>query len=182
MRSSLAPLMAVCCALAANPASAAEPVDYAKQIKPILSARCYACHGALQQKSKLRTDTVKALIEGGDGGPAIEPGKSGESPLVALIRDKGEGRMPPPSEGETFNAEQIALIEAWIDQGAIAPSDDAPEPDPRNHWAFRAPIRAPVPILDGARSGNPIDAFLSAALSRPGRRAAHGRRASEFPG
>src|SRR6478672_6176365 len=54
-------------------------VDYSTQIKPILIARCYACHSALRKKSGLRVDTAAELISGGDAGPAIVPGKSNES-------------------------------------------------------------------------------------------------------
>ena len=59
--------------------SAGEEVDYVTQIKPVLVARCYACHSALRKKSGLRLDTAAALVEGGDSGAAVEPGKSGES-------------------------------------------------------------------------------------------------------
>src|SRR5262245_7514503 len=66
-------------------ASAAEKVEYQRDIKPLLARRCYACHGALKQQSGLRLDTAAAIKEGGDGGPAIEPGKSGESRLIDAV-------------------------------------------------------------------------------------------------
>ncbi len=161
MRSALLLITGLCCTLAPGTTLAGETIDYVKQIKPILSGRCYACHGSLTQKSKLRTDSVKSLLKGGSGGPAIEPGKSDESPLVDLVAEEGEGRMPPPGDGEALSAEQITLIKTWIDQGAVAPDDDAPEPDPHDHWAFRAPVRPPVPSADGTHPGNPVDAFLA---------------------
>lgn len=160
MRSALILMTVLCFALAPGTTTAEETVDYAKQIKPIFAARCYSCHGALKQKNKLRTDSVKSLIEGGDSGPVIEPGMSDESLLVELITEKGQGRMPPPGDGEALNAEQIALIKSWIDQGAIAPPNDAPEPGPRDHWAFRAPIRPLIPSNHARTGANPIDAFL----------------------
>jgi len=170
MRSAIALLASLCGALAPSTVPAAETVDYTKQIKPILSARCYSCHGALKQKSQLRTDSVKSLLDGGDGGPVIEPGKSGESLLMDRITDHGAERMPPPGDGEALSGEQIALIKTWIDQGAVAPADDAPEPNPRDHWAFRAPIRPAIPPLEAAHQGpaNPIDAFLAAAWKAKG--------------
>ncbi|WP_165252273.1 PSD1 and planctomycete cytochrome C domain-containing protein [Paludisphaera soli] len=149
-------------------AAADETIDYLKQVKPILATRCYSCHGALKQKSGLRVDSVKALVEGGASGPAIEPGRSDESPLLDLIAEEGDSRMPPPGDGEALTAEQVALVKSWIDQGAAAPADDAPEPDPREHWAFRAPIRPPVPTADGAAARNPIDAFLASGWSEKG--------------
>jgi hypothetical protein len=168
MRSALLLITGLCWTFAPSTTLAGETIDYVKQIKPILSGRCYACHGTLKQKSKLRTDSVKLLIKGGAGGPVIEPGKSGESRLVDLIAEDGEGRMPPPGDGEALSAEQIRLLKTWIDQGAVAPPDDAPEPDPRDHWAFRAPVRPSVPPTDAARPGNPIDAFLAAGWKAKG--------------
>ncbi|WP_406693708.1 c-type cytochrome domain-containing protein [Singulisphaera sp. Ch08] len=99
-------------ALAASATTVAETVDYAKQIKPILSARCYSCHGALKQKSKFRTDSVKSLTAGGDSESAVEPGKSDESLLIERIMEEGPGRMPPPGDREALSADQIRLIKA----------------------------------------------------------------------
>ena len=62
-------------------------MDYVRAVKPILAARCFACHGALQQKSGLRLDTVALMKKGGDGGPVIVPGKSGQS-LNTLARKR----------------------------------------------------------------------------------------------
>src|SRR5690348_7079391 len=62
-----------------------EAVDYVQDIKPILSRRCYSCHGALKQKNDLRLDTAALAAKGGSGGPAIVPGKSGESLLIDAV-------------------------------------------------------------------------------------------------
>ncbi|MDG3002635.1 PSD1 and planctomycete cytochrome C domain-containing protein [Paludisphaera mucosa] len=155
-------IAAIGCLVGTREAAAEEKIDYLRQIKPILSARCYACHGALKQKSNLRTDSVKALMAGGAGGAVVEPGKSDASRLVELVAEHGEGRMPPPGDGEALSAEQVALIKRWIDEGAAAPPDDAPEPDPREHWSFRAPVRPSLPTSGAAPGGNPIDEFLAA--------------------
>jgi chemotaxis protein histidine kinase CheA len=143
-----------------GPARAAEPVDYLRSIKPVLAARCYACHGALQQKAKFRLDTVALMKKGGTTGPAIVPGKSAGSLLVAHVTaSNGNSRMPPASEGEGLKPAEIAAIIAWIDQGAAGPADEKPETDPKEHWAFKTPVRPPVPKSVLA---NPIDAFLDA--------------------
>ena len=74
--------------------------------------------------------------------------------------------MPPEGEGTPLSAEEITGRRAWIDQGANAPADERPKADPRKHWAFRPPVRPPVPQLSGDRSDwvrNPIDAFLADA-------------------
>src|SRR5205807_7713406 len=103
--------------------------------------------------------------KGGSGGPAIVPGKSGESLLIdAVTGADGVEKMPP--EGEPLTPEQIARLRLWIDQGAKAPAEKTPE-DPARHWSYRAPVRPPLP--DVQNSGwvrNPIDNFLAAEHSR----------------
>src|SRR5262249_10242173 len=71
--------------LAVPAAGAPEPVDYLRDIKPLLRARCYACHGALKQKAQLRLDSAALIRKGGRSGPAIVPGKSTESILLDAV-------------------------------------------------------------------------------------------------
>jgi mono/diheme cytochrome c family protein len=145
-------------------------VEYVRGVKPIFTARCYACHGALKQQNGLRLDTVEFMKKGGDTGPAIVPGRSAESRLVDHITGTGGARRKPPkSEGEGLDERQIAAIKAWIDQGAVGPADEKPEPDPRAHWAFKAPARPALPkVKDTAWAKNPIDAFLAAEHEKRG--------------
>jgi hypothetical protein len=152
------------CALLSGDLLAEERVDYLQSVKPILAGRCYACHGALKQKNELRVDTAASLKKGGIGGPAIVSGDSSHSPLVErLTSSRRSHRMPPPSQGETLSAREVALIRTWIDQGAVAPADEKPEVDPRGHWAFRRAIRPDVPhVANSTWVRNPIDAFIAA--------------------
>jgi Protein of unknown function (DUF1553)/Protein of unknown function (DUF1549)/Planctomycete cytochrome C len=167
--SRLASLACVLLPLTALPARAAQGVDYVREVKPILVARCYACHGALKQKSGLRLDTVALMKKGGDNGPVIVPGKSTESPLFAHVSTPGRKRMPPASEGEPLKKGEVALLRAWIDQGAVGPADEKPETDPKDHWAFRPPVRPAVPrVKNPAWVGNPIDAFIAAEHDKRG--------------
>jgi hypothetical protein len=147
-----------------------EPVDYVQSVKPILASHCYTCHGALKQKNDLRVDTALALRQGGAGGPAIAPGESARSLLVErLTSGRPSRRMPPASEGEALPERDIRLIRAWIDQGAVAPADEKPEADPRQHWAFRLPVRPSLPpVRDPAWVRNPIDAFIAAGQEAHG--------------
>ena len=153
---------------------AAEPVDYLREVKPLLAERCFACHGALRQRSGLRLDAVELILRGGDGGPAVLPGKSAES-LLYRVLSGGEDesrRMPPEGEGAPLDAEQIRRIRNWIDQGAKAPPEEVPQ-DPRSHWAYRLPEPAEVPAVSredggGASHRHPIDAFLAAERERVG--------------
>src|SRR4051812_9152532 len=105
---------------AAASVTMAEPIDYDKQIKPIFTARCKACHGVLKQEGGLRLDTGAFARQGGDSGKVITPGKSGSSDLVARITSTDPSdRMP--QEGEPLTAGQVAAIREWIDQGANSP-------------------------------------------------------------
>ena len=163
-------LLAACILLAAGPAAAADSADYVRDVKPLLAARCYACHGALQQKSGLRVDTAAALLKGGDRGPAVLPGKSAASLLLHHVTaTQGARRMPPRDEGEHLSEREVGLLRAWVDQGAKAPADERPEPDPRDHWAFRTPVRPLVPAAKRTSwVRNPVDAFLAAEHERLG--------------
>jgi Protein of unknown function (DUF1549)/Protein of unknown function (DUF1553)/Planctomycete cytochrome C len=148
-------------------------IEYTRDIKPVLSKRCYACHGALQQKAGLRVDTASLMKKGGDSGSAIEPGSSDESLIIDAVTGAQGWRMPPESEGGPLSAEEIARIKAWIDQGAKSPADEVPQPDPRQHWSFQPPVRPRVPsgVELGEGAGwvrNPIDAFLAAEHRKRG--------------
>jgi hypothetical protein len=152
--------------LAAGGLRAGGRVDYARAIKPILTARCYACHGALQQKAGLRLDTVALMRKGGDNGPVIA-GPAADSPLLLRVQGARGGRMPPASEGEGLKPNEIALIRSWLAQGATGPAGEQPEADPRDHWAFKPPVRPVVPALRGW-GRNPIDAFVAAEHHKRG--------------
>ena len=156
----------------ALPEPAHRKVDFATEIAPIFQRNCFACHGPKMQMSSLRLDNGNAALSGGASGPVIKPGHSAESPLVLRIAGaKGFGQMPP--SGPPLTAEQVGLIRAWIDQGAIWPGVDAAhltQPAPlraSSHWAFQ-PIRSPQPpqVSDPSRVRNPIDAFILARLER----------------
>ena len=158
------PAMQTLLFLTAAALGANEPVDYARDIKPLLAARCYTCHGALKQKGGLRLDTAAAIRTGGEGGAAVSLGKPAESLLIERVTDPdGATRMPPEAEGSPLEPEKIALLRAWIEQGAIGPENEKPEVDPRDHWSFRAPVRPPAPQPKNAGwVRNPIDAFIAA--------------------
>jgi cytochrome c len=98
-------------------------LTYAKDIKPLLETSCLKCHGPEKPKSKYRLDSREAMIKGGESGDAaIIPGKSAESPLIHYVADLIEDmEMPPTDKRDKYPAlkqEQIALLRAWIDQGA----------------------------------------------------------------
>ena len=161
-------VVALWCGVATR-ASATDAFDYARDIKPLLAARCYACHGALRQQSGLRLDTAAAMIVGGEQGPAIEPGHSEQSLLIGAVTGSAGFRMPPDGEGERLTDDEVLRLRRWIEAGAPAPTDERPQRDPLAHWAFQRPVRPPVPqVADAAWQTNPIDAFVAAEQERRG--------------
>lgn len=162
------PLIALLAALWIDNSSLAQQanVDYVKQVKPVLVERCLACHGALKQEGGLRLDTVALAIQGGESGPALVPGEVDSSRLLKRVMAKEEtDRMPP--EGEPLKPDQIAAIRNWIAQNATGPVDEKPDQDPRDHWAFKAPVRPVVPKLESTSpeqdrwNHNPVDRFIA---------------------
>src|SRR5205823_13829 len=109
-------------------------------------------------------DTAALVHEGGSTGPAVVPGKPADSLLLKRILGQDKlSRMPPEDAGEALKPAQVALIRQWIAQGATGPANEKSEADPRQHWAFKAPVRPPVPtVTNSAWVKNPIDAFLAA--------------------
>jgi len=102
------------------PAATKAEVTFDVDIKPIFGAACIECHGEKKQKGELRLDTREATIKGGEEGPIFEIGRSEESVLVMNVARAGseDDWMPPIDKGDPLTLEQIALIRAWIDQGA----------------------------------------------------------------
>ncbi len=138
----------------------AQSTDYLRDIKPVLKARCYACHGGLKQKAGLRLDTAAAIRKGAKAGPVVSPDKPAESELLARVTSKDlEERMP--SEGKPLKPAEIAALREWIAAGLPAPLYEQPEANPRDHWSFQPIKRPPVPALNPKSSfRNPIDHFL----------------------
>ncbi len=157
------------------PVLADEPVDFVRDIKPLLAARCTACHGVEEQKSGLRLDAGALVHRGGDQGAGLVPGRSGESLLIKAV--SGGGDIPRmPLDEEPLSAEQIALLKRWIDQGAKYPADEKIAPAARRtskHWAFQPVKRPPLPrVRNGAVAEswcrNAIDHFILAKLESLG--------------
>jgi mono/diheme cytochrome c family protein len=151
------------------PLHAAEPVDYVHEIKPILAKSCYGCHGPDKQRSGLRLDTAAFALRGGNAGPAMVPGKSQDSRLFKAVTGTDNVPLMPP-KGPRLTATEVALLQAWIDQGAKGPKDEAAEKPARSkHWAFRAPVRPPEPAVQNAAwPRNAIDHFILARLEKEG--------------
>ena len=145
-----------------------DKVDFAKDIQPLLQSRCYGCHGAQQQISGLRLDAKDAATRGGYSGPLFQAGDSAHSTIIHRVSgDKGFSAMPPI--GPRLTPEQIALLRAWIDQGANWPDTGVTVTTARksSHWAFQPIARPSSPkVVNAAWVRNPVDAFVLARLER----------------
>ena len=132
-------------------------VQFNRDIRPILSENCYACHGfdPKHRSADLRLDTFEGATEDRDGARAIVPGDviKSEAWLRIISEDKDEVMPPPKSHKPPLSPRQRALIKAWIEQGAVY----------EKHWAFTPPQRSTVPPVVGV--AHPIDAFVQARLA-----------------
>ncbi len=156
----------------ALPAPSATHVDFVRDIQPIFAARCYACHGPEKQKSAYRLDSKPIALKGGDDhAPNILPGKSAESPLIRFVAGlMDEGWMPPQKKGEKtepLSVAQVALLRAWIDQGADWPeSADLKQKDLLDWWSLRPLKKLELPAMQNVNAAlrNPIDRFIQVKL------------------
>jgi hypothetical protein len=142
-----------------------KPVDFEKQVRPLLVAHCVKCHGPAESQSGLRLDRFDLVLKGGDRGPGVVPGKAARSLMIQALRGQGE-LTPMPAEAPRLAPQKIALIERWINEGARGPADAQTPTETRKHWAFQ-PIRRPRVPRASADGGlaNPIDAFVRARLA-----------------
>ena len=156
VRRSILAFSLVCFSLLCVPMAAyAKEIDFNRDIRPILSAACYSCHGPDEEsrEADLRLDTHEgALADLGDHA-AIVPGNPEESELMLRILSEDPDELMPPAEtGDPLSEEEVDLLRRWIEEGAQW----------SEHWAFVAPKRPAVPaIADAAWMRNPIDAFVS---------------------
>lgn len=160
--------------LPALPPPAATRVDFTRDIKPLLEQSCLHCHGAVKPKSGHRVDTREAILKGGESHEAaILPGQSGKSPLVHYIAGLvPDMEMPPLDNREKYpalTAGEIALVRAWIDQGASWPEGVSlaeVRPTARQTGpVVEAGAKAPSPIFAHIRQGN-VSAIATALADR----------------
>jgi hypothetical protein len=149
--------------LGAWAASAAAPVSFNRDIRPILSDHCYACHGPDEKtrKAGLRLDReaeARQVLK--SGAAAVVPGEPSKSSLVARIECSDESeRMPPAETKKPLTPAKIELLRRWIAEGAGY----------EGHWAYLAPRRPELPeVRDPAWGRNEIDRFVQARLDREG--------------
>ncbi|MDZ4289821.1 MAG: PSD1 and planctomycete cytochrome C domain-containing protein [Prosthecobacter sp.] len=150
-------------ALAALPCSAATKLDFNRDIRPILSDNCFACHGldAKKRKADLRLDTPAGALAVNDGVPAVKPGDVAASALIQrIISTDPDEVMPPPESHKKITATQLETLKRWIAEGAGY----------KKHWAFEPPVKTPPPAIRTPEIPirNPIDAFIQARVLQEG--------------
>ena len=144
--------------------SAADPISFNRDIRPVLSDACFQCHGAddKQRKAGLLLDVKESALKAAESGAtAIVPGKVEASELIKRLTSSDENlRMPPKGSGKTISPQQIELLKRWIADGA----------EYQGHWAFIPPVRPEVPALKSqisnlkSKISNPIDRFIVSRL------------------
>lgn len=143
---------------AAVPAHSAdsEPIDFNRDIRPILSDRCFHCHGpdSVSREADLRLDQESGLLA------TVEPGNFSHSKLINRIRHAdADQRMPPPDSGRSLSEHEITLLERWVKEGAQW----------QKHWSFIPPVASQLPVVeDEVWVRNPIDRFVLAELETHG--------------
>jgi hypothetical protein len=141
---------------------AAEPVDFQRDVRPILSAKCFLCHGPAEENraGELRLDLSAEATKDRDGRRAIVPGKPAESELVQRITAADpDVRMPPAESKKTLSPREIELLTRWIEQGAAY----------ADHWAYLPPQRPALPqVQRGDWVRNEIDRFILARIEAAG--------------
>ena len=147
-------------------------VDFQRDIEPVFRQHCAACHGEAVQSGGLRLDNPGDALRGGYSGVAIKAGDGSGSRLVKmLVRPASEGPSMPLG-GDRLSSEQIAVVTAWIDQGAEWSESRGGEEEPREvsqHWSFARPKRPAIPLVrDKSWARNPIDSFVAARLESEG--------------
>jgi mono/diheme cytochrome c family protein len=144
---------------------------FREQVAPILERSCLHCHGAETAKGGLSLASRGGLLRGGENGPAVVPGKPGESLLIEMV----SGAAPEmPQKDRPLSREQVEGLRRWVEQGAPWPDGLALEDrrfDGETWWAFRPLTRPPVPaVRDRGWPRTPVDAFVLARLEAEGLR------------
>lgn len=138
----------------------ANTIRYGRDIRPILSDRCFQCHGQdpATRRENLRLDNHADAVAARKNGAAIVPGDSSASEVMRRISSTDENVKMPPTDSHkrSITAEERELIKRWIDAGA----------EYESHWSLQVPVRPKVPDIKDAT--NPIDSFIFEALAEKG--------------
>ena len=145
---------------------------FENQIRPVLLAKCFSCHGGNKVSGSLTIDSREGLMTGGESGPSIVPGKPDESLLIKAISRHDDVSAMPPEKKDALRPEQVAAFKQWILQGANWPASTE-KFEAVKHWAFQPVKDVPPPQLSDVEwSKNGVDAFIHARQEAAGVKAA----------
>jgi hypothetical protein len=137
-------------------------IDFNRDIRPILSARCLNCHGIDEEsrKGELRLDQRADAVRNRDGFHVIKPGEPDESELIARVDStEAEEIMPPPKSGPPLKPEERELLKRWVSEGA----------NYAEHWAFGPVVNQQPPATSNdSWATSPIDRFILSRLDKAG--------------
>ncbi len=140
---------------------------FREQVAPIFETRCLGCHQGVTARGHLSLESLQQVLDGGDSGPAIDPGSAEDSLLIYMI----SGDEPEmPKKGQPLSEDEVAAIARWIDEGAVWPDGVALKDRSREGpWWSLEPLKQPeVPQVASHWPRTPIDAFILAKLEKLG--------------
>jgi hypothetical protein len=138
-------------------------VDFEKEVRPILEAKCFSCHGEKEHKAGVALHTHYHAQRPTDSGePLVVPGSAGESLIYQLVITTDEDKRMPKDK-RALTPEQVKVLKEWIEQGAKWPDDGWRPPV---HWAYVKPVAPELP--DNGKAMHPVDAFINAGLKKEG--------------
>jgi hypothetical protein len=139
-----------------------ESVDFSRDVRPLLSGKCFSCHGPDEdaRQAELRLDSFESATSGQSTGGAIVPGKPVQSEFVRrILSDDPDEQMPPRSSNKSLTEKEKQVLVRWIESGAKY----------EQHWSFMPPVLPPVPkVASAGWSFNEIDQFIFARLEAEG--------------
>jgi hypothetical protein len=148
-------------AFAAEKPKTLRPIDFSRDVYPILKRSCLECHGPDRQEGELRLDRREDALRGGDSGSTIIPGDAEHSELYARVVLPKDDDSVMPARGARLTVPQVNVLRVWINQGAKWPEHI----DERPHWAYVAPERPRAPATKNkAWPQNAIDRFVLTRL------------------
>ncbi|GAA4463166.1 PSD1 and planctomycete cytochrome C domain-containing protein [Novipirellula rosea] len=141
--------------LSLAPVAFSKTIEFGRDVRPILSDHCFACHGPDEEhrEADLRLDTSEGVLG------AVQPGELDDSELILrILSDDADMLMPPPKFGKPLSGEQIETLKQWVDQGAVY----------SEHWAFQTPHKSTLDGVEIRSATTAIDAFVNAELEQVG--------------
>lgn len=150
------------------PPAVERKVEFFRDVQPIFEKHCLSCHGVEKQEAGLRLDRSDFAMLGGDSGKAIAAGNSAQSRLIHYVAATDSEKVMPP-EGTRLSPDEIGVLRAWVDRGAVWSNAKSAISAKSSHWAYQPlKLTAPPEVRRSEWVINPIDQFILAKLEDRG--------------